>query len=246
VSPDDNRVHSTSTGHQPMLDLHAHIAPDVTSRQLKALGNVHVFAVTRSIAEARLVARRNDTHLTWGLGVHPGKPDALVEYDEATFRRALDHFTLVGEVGMDPRGDRTLQREVFDSILGVCANQPVLISIHSTGRTKDVLEALTIRPHLGAILHWFNGTAEEIDHAIALGCHFSVNAAMAPETIAAMPPERLLTETDFPSSRRKTQASKPGDVLAVENLIADIHEADARTLVATNLATLRESIRSYA
>ena len=226
-----------------MLDTHAHIAPDVTPAQVTALGNVHVFAVTRSIAEARIVARRNDANLTWGLGVHPGKPDALAAYNDNTFRRALDYFTLVGEVGMERRGDRVRQREVFDSILTACADRPVLISIHSTGRTKDVLEALTEQPHPGAILHWFNGTSDEIERAAALGCYFSVNAAMAPETIAHMPVERLLTETDFPSSRRKTQASKPGDVHAIERLITDIHQTDARRIAHTNLDALRRATR---
>lgn len=221
-----------------MLDAHAHIAPDVTPPQLAALGNVTVLAVTRSIAEARLVARRRDTNLIWGLGVHPGKPDALAEYDEATFRRAIDHFALIGEVGLDSRGNQQLQRTVFDSILRVAAHQPILISIHSTGRTAEALDALTQQPHPGAILHWFNGTPEQIDQATRLGCHFSVNAAMSPETIAAIPPDRLLTETDFPSSRRKTHASKPGDVQAAEDLINDVHDADAAILVQENFYRL--------
>lgn len=241
MSPDDNRDAGTEI--LPMLDTHAHVAPDVTPAQVRALGNAHVFAVTRSIAEARLVARRKDTNLTWGLGVHPGKPDALAAYNDDTFRRALDYFSLVGEVGMDRRGDRTQQREVFESILTACTNRTVLISIHSTGRTNDVLKALTDQPHPGAILHWFNGTLDEIDKAAALGCYFSVNAAMTPEIIAHMPVERLLTETDFPSSRRKTQASKPGDVQAIERLIAEIHEADARRLARTNLEALRRAAR---
>lgn len=239
MSPDDTR--DAGSANLPMLDTHAHIAPDVTPSQVNALGNAHVFAVTRSIAEARLVARRQDTNVTWGLGVHPGKPEALAAYNVDTFRRALDYFSLVGEVGMDRRGNRAQQREVFASILTACSNRPVLISIHSTGRTNDVLEALTEQPHPGAILHWFNGTPDQIDSAAALGCYFSVNAAMAPETIGHMPVERLLTETDFPSSRRKTQASKPGDVQAVERLIADIHDADARRLARANLKALRHA-----
>jgi TatD DNase family protein len=223
---------------QPMLDAHAHIAPDVTRPQLAALGETLVFAVTRSLTEARLVARRDDPGVIWGVGVHPAKPESLAEYDEDTFRRAITHFGLVGEVGLDRRGDKALQREVFDSILRVSADQPVLISIHSTGRTTEVLDALEANPHPGAILHWYNGSAEEIERATEIGCHFSINAGMQPETIAAMPLERILTETDFPSSRRKTQASKPGDVRAAEDLIADIHTCDARATVSNNYARL--------
>lgn len=222
----------------PMLDAHAHIAPDVTGPQLAALGNTVVFAVTRSIAEARQVAGRSDPGIIWGIGVHPGVPAALDDYDEETFAKALPYFALIGEIGLDRRGDLQQQQAVLDSILGACHQQPVVLSMHSTGRTAQLIEVLTANPHPGAILHWFNGTADQIDAAVGLGAHFSVNAAMDPATIAAIPPERLLTETDFPSSRKRTQASKPGNVQAAEQLIADIHEVDARTLVAKNLSRL--------
>src|SRR5690349_4475780 len=104
-----------------MLDAHAHIAPDVTRPQLAALGDTLVFAVTRSLSEARLVASRNDPGVIWGVGVHPGKPESLAKYDEDTFKRAVAHFALVGEVGLDRRGDKAVQRTVFDSILRVSA-----------------------------------------------------------------------------------------------------------------------------
>ena len=70
----------------------------------------------------------------------------------------------------------------------------------------------------------------------------AMQANSDPTLIAAIPPERLLTETDFPSSRKRTQAKKPGDVQAAERLIADIHEIEARTLVAKNLSRLLTSM----
>lgn len=231
-----------STDELPTLDVHAHIAPDVTPRQVAALGNTTVLAMTRSLDEARRVARRNDQQLIWGVGVHPAVPEALGAYDENAFRRSLQYFSVVGEVGLDRRGDRAHQRAVFDSILGQCKGRPLLISIHSTGRTAEVLDAISNQPHPGAVLHWFNGTPEQIDTAAALGCHFSVNAAMDPLTIARMPPERILTETDFPSSRKRTQASKPGDVTAAEALIGEIHAADPRVLVHDNLNNLLQKV----
>ena len=86
------------------------------------------------------------------------------------------------------------------------------VSIHSTGRTREAVVALARRPHPGAILHWYNGTEQEICEAVELGCYFSVNAAMSDERIGWMPRERLLPETDFPSSRRSTQARLPADI----------------------------------
>jgi TatD DNase family protein len=206
------------------VDCHAHVAPDVTSAQLAALGNSTVFAVTRSLDEARLVARRRDPNVLWGVGIHPGVASALSAYDPPTFERALAQFALVGEVGLDRRGSQTEQKRIFSSVLERCSGHPVLISIHSTGRTRETLDCLAKHPHPGAILHWFNGTPDEIAEAVDMGCHFSVNAAMDPYVVRRIPTHRLLTETDFPSSRRRTQASKPGDTHAIETLLRTTHD----------------------
>lgn len=205
----------------PLLDCHAHIAPDVTAAQLATLRGAFVFAVTRDLTEARAVQQRHDPTLVWGVGAHPGVRAALDEYEPSEFRRLVARTALVGEVGMDARGSRTHQRDVLSSILQECQGQPVMISIHSTGRTAEVVDILAGNPHPGAILHWFLGTPEQIDEAAALGAYFSVNAAMSSEVIAAMPADRLLPETDFPSARRSTQAKVPGDVSPLERRLSD-------------------------
>lgn len=205
----------------PLLDCHAHIAPDVTPAQLATLHGAVVFAVTRDLGEARAVQMRNDSTLVWGVGVHPGVRAALDDYAPSGFRRLLARTALVGEIGMDTRGSRTRQRDVLGSILQECQGQPVMISIHSTGRTADVVGILAEYPHPGAILHWFLGPTEQIRKAADLGAYFSVNAAMSPEVIAAMPADRLLPETDFPSARRSTQARVPGDISPLERRLSE-------------------------
>lgn len=221
------------------IDAHAHIAPDVSGPQLQALGNTVVLAMTRSLTEARAVYRRRDPSLIWGVGTHPAAPEALDEYDPDTFSRALDHFSVVGEVGLDRRGQVGHQRDVFASILQQCQGKQVVISVHSTGRIKQTLEIIEEYPHPGLILHWFNGTFAEIQRAVELGCYFSINAAMSPDKIEQMPVERMLTETDFPSSRKRTQASKPGDTVAAEALLGRVlSKNDARMTVHENLRRL--------
>lgn len=230
---------SPAPDHRLNIDTHAHIAPDVTPAQVDALGHSLVVAMTRSIDEARYVARRRDTKLIWSLGTHPGVADALAQYDELTFRRAIDHFAVVGEVGLDRRGSSEQQGAVFTSVLDVCTDQPVLISVHSTGRVRQTLDIIAERPHPGLILHWFTGTSAEVAEAVALGCHFSVNAAMPQEVIQAIPINRMLAETDFPSSRPKTRAKKPGDVAAVLELIgATRRHDDPRSQLQTNFTRL--------
>lgn len=120
----------------PALDCHAHLAQDVTAEQLDALGQVTVFAVTRSLEEGEEVARRTDPQLVWGCGVHPGRTRALSSYDADRFRNLIQRFVLIGEVGLDRRAGKVEEQKlVFRSILNVIRDLPVITSIHSAGCT---------------------------------------------------------------------------------------------------------------
>ncbi|GAA1651151.1 TatD family hydrolase [Catellatospora bangladeshensis] len=225
----------------PALDCHAHIAPDVTAAQVRALNGGIIFAMTRSPAEAAAAARRNDATILWGYGAHPGVAAAVAAVTEDSVRRGVEQHTIVGEIGLDRKTALAPQLAALDMILKVCADQPRLLSLHSTGRTSELLDALTRRPQTGAILHWFNGTRDEIERAAALGCYFSVNAAMSDERLAWIPCDRLLPETDFPSSRRTTRAGMPGDIAALEQRMSALLNQPAptiRELWYRNLATL--------
>lgn len=225
----------------PPLDCHAHIAPDVTVPQVNGLGGAFVFAMTRSPAEGAFAAARDDRTLLWGWGAHPGLPAALREVTPAAASAAADRHVLIGEVGLDHKGDAGLQRATFKTIIDACSAKPVLLSVHSTGRTREVIDMLGQQPHPGTVLHWFNGTADEIREATALGCYFSVNNAMTDDRLALIPRHRMLPETDFPSSRRKMMASRPGDVMALEQRLATrdgCQRDDVRRSWYVNLARL--------
>lgn len=223
----------------PTLDCHAHIAPDVTHSQLATLGHTHIFAVTRSLSEAQQVAERRDPGLTWGIGVHPGVAAARESYSPEVFRQLLPWFALVGEVGLDRRGARAEQERILADILDACVDQPVLISIHSTGRTRDVIELVKRRPHPGVILHWFLGTPDELTQAVGLGAYFSVNNAMGEELLAAIPHDRVLPETDFPA--RQVRARIPGETRSLEKRLASawqVSDEESRYQLWANLKHL--------
>lgn len=225
----------------PSLDTHAHIAADVTQPQVSALGNAVVLAMTRSVKEGQYAIRpggATSPTLIWGLGTHPGVPRSIESFSAAAFTSALDSFVLVGEVGLDRRGNLEAQAAALNNVLCACQDKPVLISVHSTGRTKAVLDLVEANPHAGLILHWFNGSAREVNRAAGLGCYFSVNAAMTDDQLELLPPERILTETDFPSSTKRTHASKPGDVAEIESRLDALQRTSARQLVWANFGRL--------
>lgn len=225
----------------PALDVHAHIAGDVNQTQLDDLEGAVVFAMTRSHREAAYAIRPGGAgaaNVMWSIGVHPGVPASVEGFDETAFAALISAFAVVGEVGLDRRGDQTAQRRVLDSVLQACSAEPVLISVHSAGRTSAILDAVAAHPHPGVILHWFNGTADEIRRAADLGCYFSVNAAMADDQLRSIPAELLLTETDFPASSRRTGAARPGDTAAIEQRLGALHATPVRNLVWRNLARI--------
>lgn len=226
----------------PALDVHAHIAPDVTRAQIAALGQSVVFAMTRSLQEAHRVKDRQDPALVWGVGVHPSLAAARAAWDKKQFIELLGSFALVGEIGLDRRGgDWPRQRLIFTELLNIVRSEPVLVSIHSSGAATEVVEHLHDADMRGAILHWFSGDATDIAHAIDVDAYFSVNAAMSENQIRLLPPERVLCETDFPA--RKTGAKMPAATQRIEQLLSHVwcetpEEVRARTW--WNLRTLSE------
>ena len=80
------------------------------------------------------------------------------------------------------------------------------------------------------------GTGNEIQAAAQAGAYFSVNSGMSQADLAALPPDRVLPETDYPS--RQTRAKRPADVTAVERAVGevwDISAEEARIGLWTNL-----------
>lgn len=208
----------------PPLDCHAHLAPDVTQEQIRALGGAVVFAVTRSLAEAELVAGRADETLVWGCGVHPGVAKARQAFDEDHMRELLANFALLGEVGLDRRaGHLEEQLKVFEAVLRAARDCPLLVSVHSAGCTTQVVELADRFPRSGLILHWFLGDAGEVDRAARAGCYFSVNSAMADGLLRGIPPDQMLPETDFPSTARRGGGRVPGDTSRLETRMAAIY-----------------------
>lgn len=228
----------------PPIDAHAHIATDVTPDQVRRLGRCIVFAVTRDLAEAQRVPRGRYPRLIWGLGVHPGNVRALDNYDGQVFEALLKEFPLVGEVGLDRRSSRfALQMKVLVDVLSRIATSPVLASIHSVGATTEIVSLLASHRLSAPILHWFNGNVSEVVQAAENGAWFSVNASMRTETLVAMPRNRIITETDFPYTR-KSGSVMPGSVQPIEEKLAQVWQcplAKVRLQVWSNFVSLLRS-----
>ena len=122
-----------------------------------------------------------------------------------------------------------------------------MISLHSRRAAGAVLDALEKEPNAGVpILHWFSGSKRDLERAIRLGCWFSVGPAMLRSEAgrglaAAMPRDRVLTETDAPFAQIDGRPLMPWDVVLTYPVLAEIwqcSEGDVSRQILSNLRRL--------
>lgn len=228
-------------GTLPPLDAHAHLDPARASSEL--VGTGAVLAMTLSLDEAALVIDRYEPHITWGVGCHPRQLKPQEAFDAERFGDLAKRAAIVGEIGLDT-GSRVpleLQLQTFRQALEVVAELPRLVSIHSYRAARLVVEELRRRPVAVPVLHWWTGTADETQEAVALGCYFSIHSAVARHSKfrIRVPPERVLIESDH--GYRDPPAAIPCRVEWVEHLVGQqlgLGVKEVRRLAWQNLATI--------
>ena len=228
----------------PTLDAHAHIDPKHSSEALAGSGAA--LAMTLSLAEAEKVVDRLEPFVSWGVGCHPRRSEAQVDFDIDKFIELAGRAAFVGEIGLD-RGSSVpldLQLRNFRQILAALADLPCLVSIHSYQATGLLLEELRRNPIPFPVLHWWTGSAAETTQAVELGCYFSIHSAVARQSKfrTRVPLERILLESDH------AYGDPPAAIRCrlewVEHLVAqqrNLSVAQVRRLVWRNLARILES-----
>lgn len=232
------------------IDLHAHIEPTISARDLIDLRSL-VFAATRSLDEAELAQARSDDWTVWGVGCHPGLVAAQRAFTPERFEQLISQTACVSEVGLDGKSHTPmdLQLRNFDAILHILQSSPRITSIHSVGATDRVIRALKARPIRGAVLHWWLGDHDQTTKALELGCYFSVNLSSVKRrgALDLIPSDRVLPETDHPFGDRRGGAERrPGRVREVEAALATHYGVDTdivRTQTWQNLRDLSTATR---
>jgi TatD DNase family protein len=189
------------------------------------------------------------------LGLHP-QVVAERSGEIALWEEYLPQARYVGEVGLDasPQYYRSfdLQREVFTRILQKCAVAGgKILTVHSLRSATAVLDLVEkhLPPDAGkVVLHWFTGTKSESRRALDLGCYFSINAAMlrnekGRDLVAALPADRLLTETDAPFTKINNRPTSPIDVKDTVQMLAGLRGLTEELQMAATNSNLRDLLR---
>jgi TatD DNase family protein len=236
------------------VDTHCHLdrypSPVQVWHDAVAAGVLTV-AVTELPSSFQLLATRLGRRegLRVALGFHPLRVADSLPSELQLFRRHLSRTDYVGEIGLDfsdrGRASRKQQLDLFERLLNEPAIGRKVVSVHTRRADRAAIEQLAAA-HVHGILHWYSGPIGLIDEALTAGLYFSINPAMirsahGQRVVAAVPADRVLTETDGPYTRTAARTSQPADVPALVALLAqtwNAHQADARQQVWNNMAEL--------
>lgn len=158
-----------------------------------------------------------------GLGAHPWyiSDGRVTEKDIELLLELMGETPYLGEIGLDfssrycVDGLQELQVKAFTQICARAAElsrngQPRVLSMHtvrSVDAVLDILEQTGAAQACIPIIHWFSGSSNELQRTIKLGCWFSVGelslkTKRGREYAKVYPKDKLLTETDLPSSNQ--------------------------------------------
>lgn len=248
--------------HSRLVDFHCHLDLYPDHEELVAecdRAKVFTLAVTTT---PRAWPRNNElalatTYVRAALGLHPQlvfeRADELAIWEEY-----LPDARYIGEVGLDasPRFYKSfgLQKDILEKILRACAaRRDKILTLHSVRAVKPVLDLLELHllPKKGkAVLHWFTGSTAEAKRACDLGCYFSINGAMlnndrGRKTVAALPLDRLFTETDGPFTQTANRTvARPVDVADTVEALAAVRSMSAAELSGVIQSNLRQLVSS--
>jgi TatD DNase family protein len=210
------------------VDTHCHVDryrnPLDVLKQAEA-ANVVTVAVTEMPSDFQRLAlqlgRRRLARVA--LGFHPLRAAAATPLEQALFTRLLDRADYVGEVGLDGsregRDTLRVQVKLFEHLLSQPRIRTKVLTVHSRGAEAETVDRLA-QAGVTAILHWYSGALKHIDKALDAGLWFSVNAAMlrsrsGQRIVAALPRDRVVTETDGPYAKLGGRPSEPRDIPAI-------------------------------
>ena len=183
------------------------------------------------------------------VGIHPHEADEHPDVDAAKLIEAARHPRVVGigETGLDyyyDHSDCEQQKKSFRAHIAAARETGLPLIVHTRDAEDDT--AAIIADEMGkgaypALIHCFTASAAFARQMLDLGLYISVagivtfkNARALQETVAGLPADRMLVETDAPFLAPVPHRGKPGEPAFVADtaaFIADLRGEDAQELM---------------
>jgi len=204
-----------------VFDSHLHLQdPRITNRADQIVATMREAGITGCVVNGTSeqdwptvadLADRFPGFVHPAFGLHPWRAADRSDSWLDTLKAHLDRFptATIGECGLDRwvrEPDIELQKNVFIAQLKLAAERDLPLTVHCLKAWGPLIECLEmVNPPAGFLLHSFGGTPELVRQLAPLGARFSFSGhflhprkAAVLDAFRAVPPDRLLIETDAP------------------------------------------------
>jgi len=256
-----------------IIDSHAHLEfpqfdadRDEMIARARGAGIEKILAIGSGTATNRLdVAIPFAEKYDWiyaTVGVHPHEAKLATEEWFAELARMARHPRVIawGEIGLDYFYDHSpqhIQQRVFRRQLSLAREARLPIVIHCRDAWPDCLRIVDEEnwraTNLGGIFHCFTGSLADAQHGLDLGflVSFSCNITYPRmqhlrETAAALPLDRILTETDspfLPPQPLRGKRNEPANVIEVARALANVRNLAAEEVGCVTAENFRRFFR---
>jgi TatD DNase family protein len=227
-----------------LVDSHAHLDDRAFGGELEAVlqrardagvGRIVTIGTdVESSRRAQAIAEAN-ADVWFSPGIHPHDADRPGAVDDLRPLAAHPRAVAVGETGLDYVKNYASvpnQKALFVRHLEIAREAGKPVSIHCREAHADALEILRAHAPLRGVIHCFSGGPGDAEGYLALDFFLSIagpvtypNAQALRDTVARIPIERLLVETDCPllaPQKRRGQRNEPAYVRYTAEEIARV------------------------
>lgn len=251
------------------IDSHCHLDFPCFSQQLPSLlCELHEKSINKVIIPAtqantwervEKLALSNDA-LYYALGIHPHFLDAFEAQDLTVLKDKLllrdKSCVALGEIGLDKFSpvSEILQEFVFIEQLKIAQQLQLPIILHCVKRQGRVLTLLKqYNFKQGGVYHAFSGSLEIADEFIKLGFKLGIggvitypNSSKVRDTVAKLPVQSMVLETDAPDMPIYEQPSKdntPLNIITIFDCLVSLR-SETKSQLATQLSINTHNIFS--
>ena len=220
-----------------LLDSHIHLSdPEYDSDIpyiIKCMKKMHIKACCVSedlLSSKKTIDLSKKTELILPfVGIHPGKADEKLEPVQELINQNISDIAGIGEIGLDSTyvsSELEFQRQedLFRGQLAIAEKTQKPISIHSRKTLDKIYEIIPSYSLRGMVLHWFDGSKQQLTKAMDLGFFVSfgpllVYAKDKQVLLSKTEINRILVETDGPVKFSRCFALKPAQVSFIPSII---------------------------
>ena len=239
-----------------MIDTHCHLYSDQLQEDISEVlqravdaGVHHIFMPAITLASLPKMDRIQHPRLSLYkmAGIHPTSINdgAATTEDELYDYCSRSDIVGVGETGLDYYWSDAYKAEQQKSLHIHCrvakaVDKPIIL--HNRESTADLLDIIAEHQdgHLLGIWHCFNGSVEEGKRALNLGLHlgiggiFTFKNAGVDQTVARLPLDKMVLETDAPYLApvpKRGKRNEPAFVRFTAQRLAEVKELPLEELV---------------